>query len=157
MVDFATALSQNRFSTCKLSPHKKTNIAVFRTWQNHFFINFIVYCRAVMKQHHYMTHLLSYGNTDMRCSHCKIHRYVAAPFLQLAFIFRPMVHIKVENIRILYLIPWSNSPSSPVGWRTWDTSLTSTLQQGSSATYSALFSAFIIGTRKLTSILPFSI
>ncbi len=32
-----------------------------------------------MKQVLYMTHLMNYTNTVLRCSCCKIHRYVAAP------------------------------------------------------------------------------
>ncbi len=44
----------------------------------HIFFSTLIFChRPVVKQDHYMTHLLSYANTIFWCSRCKIHRYVA--------------------------------------------------------------------------------
>ncbi len=44
-----------------------------------FFINSIFYHRKIVKLDHFMTLSLSYANTVLGCSHCKIHRFVAAP------------------------------------------------------------------------------
>jgi hypothetical protein len=43
------------------------------------FITSTFYCRAIVKQDHYVTHFLIYVNTVYRGSRCKINRYVAAP------------------------------------------------------------------------------
>jgi hypothetical protein len=50
------------------------------------FITFIFYHYTVVKQGHYMKHLSSYANTVLFCSHCKIHRFVAAPYILLSWI-----------------------------------------------------------------------
>jgi hypothetical protein len=83
MVDFKTAASQNGFSTSKLSLHKLT-IIVQKMSKKGFF-TLIFYHRAVMKEYHYMTHLLSYHRFEFYDAYscCKIHRYVLAPFNHL--------------------------------------------------------------------------
>ncbi len=60
MVDFATAASQNGFSTSKLSLQDKTNI-IQKIFDS--FITFIFSHRAIVKQDNNMTHLVSYANT----------------------------------------------------------------------------------------------
>ncbi len=45
------------------------------------FIYFIFYHREIVKLDHFMTVSLSYANTVLWCSRCKIHRFVAAPFI----------------------------------------------------------------------------
>ncbi len=45
-----------------------------------FFIKLICYHRLIVKLDHFMTLSLSYANTVLWCSHCKIHRFVAAPW-----------------------------------------------------------------------------
>jgi hypothetical protein len=66
LLHFAIAASQNGFSTCELSLHKKINIIKKKMAKNiGFFLTFIFYHRAVVKKDHYMTHLLSYANTGL--------------------------------------------------------------------------------------------
>ncbi len=45
------------------------------------FIYLIFYYREIVKLDHFMTLSLSYANTVMWCSRCKIHHFVAAPML----------------------------------------------------------------------------
>jgi hypothetical protein len=71
--------SQNGFCSRKLSIHKQTNITQIMTNNITFFINLILYHREIVKLDHFITLSLSYANTDPWCSHCKIHRFVAAP------------------------------------------------------------------------------
>jgi hypothetical protein len=52
-----------------------------------FLINFLVYHRTVVKQDHYMTHLLSYSSAILWCISCKILRYVAALLKLLRFTY----------------------------------------------------------------------
>jgi hypothetical protein len=62
-VDFATAASQNGFSTCKLSLHKKTNIIKKMTKKFDFSLPSSFIIEHSCKKDHYMTHLLSNANT----------------------------------------------------------------------------------------------
>jgi hypothetical protein len=53
--------------------------------KNVYFISmFIFYHRAIVKQDHYIAYLLSYANTILLCSRCKIRRYITALFAELA-------------------------------------------------------------------------
>ncbi len=72
--------------TYKLTPYEKTHIIQK--------ITLIFYHRAVVKQDHYVTHLLSYANIVLWWRRCKIHNYVAAIniFVHL--------HYKCEKIKI---------------------------------------------------------
>ncbi len=80
ITDSAMAASQNGFCSCKLSIHKKTNIMQIMT--NHITIyNYLIFNhREIVKLDHLMTLFLSYANTVLWCSRCKIHPFVAAPF-----------------------------------------------------------------------------
>jgi len=64
-MDFTTGASQNGFITSKPSIHKKTNI-IQKMTKMLFFITFICNNRAIVKQDHYMTHLLSYMQSAYR-------------------------------------------------------------------------------------------
>jgi hypothetical protein len=68
------------FST---STHNKTNY-IQKIGKKIF--TFIFYQRAVVKQNHYMTQLLSYASTFICCSLSKIQRYLAALKIQLRFL-----------------------------------------------------------------------
>jgi len=57
------AASQNGFSSCKLSIHKKTNIMQIMTKSINFFIYSIIYHREIVKLDHFMTVSLSSANT----------------------------------------------------------------------------------------------
>jgi hypothetical protein len=78
-VDSAIAASQNRFCSNKLSIPKKTNIMQIMTKNDKIFIYLIFYHREIVKLDHFMTLSLSYANTVLCRSRCKIHRFVAAP------------------------------------------------------------------------------
>ncbi len=62
-----------------LSIHKQTNSMQSRTKNITIFIHLIFYNREIVKKDHFMTVSLSYANTVLWCSRCKIHRFVAAP------------------------------------------------------------------------------
>ncbi len=77
--------SQNGFCSYKLSIHKKTNIMQIVTKNIKFFINLIFKRREIVKLDHFMTLSLSYANTVLWCTHCKIHRFVAAAHFYSTF------------------------------------------------------------------------
>ncbi len=74
------AAPQNGFFFYKLSIHKKTNIMPLMTKNITIFISLIFYHREIVKLDHFMGLSLSYAKTILRRSHCKIPRFVAAPF-----------------------------------------------------------------------------
>ncbi len=80
-VDSAMAASQNGFCSYKLSFLKKTNIMQIMTKKITIFIYLIFYeyHREISKLDHFMALSLSYANTVLWRSRCKIHRFVAAP------------------------------------------------------------------------------
>ncbi len=78
--------SQNGFCSDKLAIHKKTNIMQIMTKNITFFNNLIFKRREIVKLDHFMTLSLSYANTVMQWSHCKIHRFVAAPHFYSTFL-----------------------------------------------------------------------
>ncbi len=95
-VDSAIVASQNGFCYYKLSIHKKTNIIQITRKNITFFISSIFYHRKIVKLYHFMTLSLNYVNTVVLwCSHCKIHRFVAAPIFNstvfLNFCFRQTI------------------------------------------------------------------
>ncbi len=59
--------------------HKKTNIMQIMTKNITIFIFLIFYHREIVKLDHFMTLSLSYANTVLLRSRCKIHRFLAAP------------------------------------------------------------------------------
>ncbi len=73
------AASQKGFRSYKLSIHKKTNIMQIMTKNIKICIYLIFYQREIVKLGHFMTLSLSYANTVLWCSRCKIHRFVAEP------------------------------------------------------------------------------
>jgi hypothetical protein len=66
--------------------------------------------RLVLKQDQYMTDLLSFVNTVLRCNRCKIHRYVAAPFnkqgsiLFFGSLFEMQMYNLMNNSRIFNVL-----------------------------------------------------
>ncbi len=77
-VDSAMTASRNGFCSYKLSIHKKTIIC--RLWPKilqFFYLTF--FHSEIVKLDHFMTLSLSYANTVLWRSRCKIHRFVAAP------------------------------------------------------------------------------
>jgi hypothetical protein len=60
--------SQNEFGFYELSLHEKTNIIQNMAKNITMLIAFIFYHRALVKQDHYMTHLLSCSNAVLWCS-----------------------------------------------------------------------------------------
>jgi hypothetical protein len=78
-VDSAMAASQNGFCSYKLSFHKKTNIMQIMTKNIKIFIYLVFYHREIVKLDNFITLPLSYANTVLWRSRCKIHRFVAAP------------------------------------------------------------------------------
>ncbi len=74
-VDSAMAASQNGF--CSYSIHKKTNIMQIMSKNVTIFIYLIYYHREMVKLDHFMTLFLSYANTVLWRSRCKIHRFLA--------------------------------------------------------------------------------
>ncbi len=74
------AALQNGFFFYKLSIHKKTNIMQIMTKNITIFIYLIFYHREIAKLDHFMGLFLSYAKAILRRSHCKIPRFVAAPF-----------------------------------------------------------------------------
>ncbi len=72
------AASQNGFNSYKAPIHKKTNIMQLMTKNIKFYLSQF-YHREIVKLDHFMTLSLSYANTVLWCSRCKIHRFVAAP------------------------------------------------------------------------------
>ena len=73
------AASQNGFCSYKLSTQKKTNIMQIMIKNITIFIYLIFYHREIVKLNHFMTLSLSYANTVLSRSRCKIHHFVAAP------------------------------------------------------------------------------
>jgi len=73
--------SQNGFCSYKLSIHKKTNIMQIMTKNITIFLYLIFYHREIRKLDHVMTLSLNYAKTVLWRSRCKIHRFVAAPWL----------------------------------------------------------------------------
>jgi hypothetical protein len=76
---FCNGSITNGFCSHKLSIHKKTNIMQTMAKILQFFIYLIFHHREIVKLDHFMTLSLSYANTVLRCSRCKIHPFVAAP------------------------------------------------------------------------------
>jgi hypothetical protein len=59
------------------------------------FIYLIFYHREIVKLDHFIILSLSFANTVLLCSRCKIHRFVAAPF-------EPMLWIRIRSYRGLF-------------------------------------------------------
>ncbi len=83
-VDSARASSQSGFCSCRLFIYKKPNIMQIMTETITICIYFIFYHRAIVEQDHFMTLFLSYANTVLWCTRCKIHRFVAAPVVPVS-------------------------------------------------------------------------
>ncbi len=102
-VDSATATSQNRFSSCKLSLHKKT--ILFRIWQN---ITYLYYFNLLSRDRSATILLydkfLEFCLPVLWCSLCKIHRYVA--FNETVYMTCPLKNnfpLQIKNTEYLHL------------------------------------------------------
>jgi hypothetical protein len=82
-VDSAIAATQKGLCSYKLSIHKKINIMQITIKNITIFIYLIFYHREIVKLDNFMTISLSYANIVLRRSRCKIHRFVAAPFVHI--------------------------------------------------------------------------
>ncbi len=79
MVDFWTAATQKDLVLLSFSFIRKQFYKEYGKKRFYFIIMFIFYHWAIVKQDHYMAHLLFYANTVLWCCRRKINRYIAAP------------------------------------------------------------------------------
>jgi hypothetical protein len=72
------------------------------------FIYLIFYHREIVKLNNFMTLSLSYANTDLWCSRCKIHCFVAAPHAQptIVALTPRILPLDSPNRRHLFVTPW---------------------------------------------------
>jgi hypothetical protein len=120
-VDSAMAASQSGFCSYKFSIHKKTSIMQIMAKNITIFIYLIFYYREIVKLGHFMTLSLSYANTDMWRSRCKIHRIVAAPNSHSIFKHSVWWCISTTILQRVSLLVWWSFWSLPLANRvhTW--------------------------------------
>jgi hypothetical protein len=106
-VDSATATSQNRFCSCKLSLHKKT--ILFRIWQN---ITYLYYFNLLSRDHGATILLydkfLWFCLPVLWCSLCKIHRYVAVPMKQCRHVHYKKIFLYNKKYAIFTFTFWAD-------------------------------------------------